>query len=193
MKKNRNVSPLIPQVIDCLSGCTKFTIVDICWGYNNIHIKEGDEGKAAFLTLKGLFEPTIMFFELTNSPAIFQMMMNTIFWKEVEEGWLSVYMDNIAIHMARHPHKMEKQHTAHHREYIHQMLDKLKEHDLYLKPEKMPIWEGWDWIPQSHHRKRSSTNEPQKAARDCWLVTTQKPNWSLKLPRVHRILQVLCP
>ena len=35
-KKNRNVSPLIPQVIDCLSRCTKFTIIDICWGYNNI-------------------------------------------------------------------------------------------------------------------------------------------------------------
>ena len=36
-KKNRNVSPLIPQVIDQLSRCTKFTIVDICWGYNNCH------------------------------------------------------------------------------------------------------------------------------------------------------------
>ena len=35
-KKNRNVSPLIPQVIDHLSGCTKFTVVDVHWGYNNI-------------------------------------------------------------------------------------------------------------------------------------------------------------
>ena len=70
-KKNRNVSPLIPQVIDCLSRCTKFTIVDICWGYNNIQIKEGDEGKAAFLTHKGLFELTVMFIGLTNSPATF--------------------------------------------------------------------------------------------------------------------------
>ena len=130
------MSPLIPQVIDHLSGCTKFTIVDICWGYNNIQIKEGGIGKATFLTHKGLFEPTVMFFRLTNSPATFQMMMNTIFWKEVGEGWLSVYMDNIAIHTARHPHKTEKQHTAHHREYIHQMLDKLEEHNLYLKLEK---------------------------------------------------------
>ena len=64
-KKNRNISPLIPQVINCLSGCTKFMIVDIHWGYNNIWIKEGDEGKAAFLTHKGLFEPTVMFFSLT--------------------------------------------------------------------------------------------------------------------------------
>ena len=82
IKKNRNVSPLIPQVIDHLSRCTKFTIIDIHWGYNNIWIKEGDEGKAAFLTHEGLFEPMVMFFRLTNSPATFQMMMNTIFWKE---------------------------------------------------------------------------------------------------------------
>ena len=103
-KKNRNVPPLIPQVIDHLSGCTKFTVVDVCWGYNNIQIKEGDKGKAAFLTHEGLFKPTVMFFGLTNSPAMFQMMMNTIFQKEVGEGWLSIYMDNIAIHTAKHPH-----------------------------------------------------------------------------------------
>ena len=45
-------------------------------------------------------------------------------------------MDNIAIHTARHPHETEEQHTAHHREYVHHMLDKLEEHDLYLKPKK---------------------------------------------------------
>ena len=47
-----------------------------------------------------------------------------------------MYMDDIAIHTARHPHETEEQHIAHHREYVHQMLDKLEEHDLYLKPEK---------------------------------------------------------
>ena len=78
----------------------------------------------------------VMFFGLMNSPAMFQMMMNTIFQKEVGEGWLSVYMDNIAIHTARHPHETEEQHIIHHREYVHRMLDKLEEHDLYLKPEK---------------------------------------------------------
>ena len=45
-------------------------------------------------------------------------------------------MDDIAIHTAKHPHKTEEQHTTCHREYIHWMLDKLEEHDLYLKPEK---------------------------------------------------------
>jgi hypothetical protein len=75
-----------------------FTKFDIRWEYNNICIKKEDEWKAAFLTPEGLFEPTVMFFGLTNSPTTFQMMMNTIFQKKVSQGWLSIYMDDIAIH-----------------------------------------------------------------------------------------------
>ena len=41
------------------------------WEYNNIQIKKRDEWKAAFTTLKGSFESTIMFFGLINSLAIF--------------------------------------------------------------------------------------------------------------------------
>ena len=135
-KKNKNVSPLITQIIDRLSGCTKFTTLDIRWGYNNIRIKEGDEWKGAFLTPEGLFEPTVMFFGLTNSPATFQTMMNAIFRNEVGEGWLSVYMDDMAIHTARLPHETEEQHTQQHHTYVHRVLTKLEENDLYLKPEK---------------------------------------------------------
>jgi hypothetical protein len=70
-RKNQNVSPLIPLAIDCLAGYTLFMKFDIHWGYNNIWIKLGDEWKVAFLTLEGLFELTVMFFGLTNSPATF--------------------------------------------------------------------------------------------------------------------------
>ena len=51
-KKNKNISPLINQIINPLSGCMLFTTVDIQWGYNNIWIKEGDEWKEVFLTQK---------------------------------------------------------------------------------------------------------------------------------------------
>jgi len=62
--------------------------------------------------------------------------MNTIFHKEVAQGWLSVYMDDIAIYTKWKPDKTEQQHQARHRQYIHQVLDKLEENNLYLKPEK---------------------------------------------------------
>ncbi len=110
--------------------------MDVRWGYNNIRIKEGNEWKAAFLTPKGLFEPTVMFFGLTNSPATFQMMMNTIFHTEVAQGWLSVYMDDIAIHTKQENGKMEQQHLEQHRLYTHHMLHKLEQNNLYLKPKK---------------------------------------------------------
>jgi RNase H-like domain found in reverse transcriptase len=64
------------------------------------------------------------------------MMMNTIFRTEVAQGWLSVYMDNIAIHTRKHLNKTEEQHIKRHRTYTHLVLDKLEENDLYLKPEK---------------------------------------------------------
>ena len=61
--------------------------MDVHWGYNNVHIKEGDQWKAVFITNQGLFEPKVMmFFGLTNSPATFQTMMNAIFAQELREG-----------------------------------------------------------------------------------------------------------
>jgi hypothetical protein len=77
-----------------------------------------------------------MFFGLTNSPATFQMMMNTIFCTEVTQGWLSVYMNDLAIHTKPKPGETEQQHLERHRQHTHYILDKLEENDLYLKPEK---------------------------------------------------------
>ena len=60
------------------------------------------------------------------------MMMNTIFQKVVAEGWLSVYMDDIAIHSKKHPLETEEQHRQQHKLYIHHILNKLEKHNLYL-------------------------------------------------------------
>ena len=62
--------------------------------------------------------------------------MNAIFQQEVGEGWLSVYMDDMAIHTTRLPHESEEQHILWHQNYVHRILTKLEENDLYLKPEK---------------------------------------------------------
>ena len=85
---------------------------------------------------QGLFEPLVMFFGLTNSPAMFQVMMNEIFRMEVAQGWLSVYMDDIAIHTKPLDGEIEQQHEQWHKQLIHQVLEKLETHNLYLKPEK---------------------------------------------------------
>ena len=46
--KNATPLPLIPELIDKLHGSRYFTKFDVQWGYNNIHIRQGDEWKAAF-------------------------------------------------------------------------------------------------------------------------------------------------
>jgi hypothetical protein len=77
-----------------------------------------------------------MFFGLTNSPVTFQMMMNSIFLEEIAEQWLTVYMDNMAIHIKKAETETELQHILRHRSYICRILAKLLEHNLFLKPEK---------------------------------------------------------
>jgi hypothetical protein len=75
-----------------------------------VRIKEGDKWKVAFITNEGLFEPTVMFFRLTNSLATFQTMMNSIFTNNIAEKWLTVYMDDMAIHTKHQPEETEEQH-----------------------------------------------------------------------------------
>jgi hypothetical protein len=97
--KNTYPLPLISEIMDKIkaSGAKYFTKFDIRWGFNNIRIKEGDQWKAAFKTNLGLYEPTVMFFGLCNSPATFQAMMNEILKDKINEGWVIVYMDDILI------------------------------------------------------------------------------------------------
>jgi len=100
MIKNSYLLPLISELIDKLKGARYFNKLDVRWGYNNVRIQEGDEWKAAFITNKGLFEPLVMFFGLTNSPATFQTMMNHLFRGLIAKGHVVIYMDNILIFMA---------------------------------------------------------------------------------------------
>ena len=59
-------------MIDSIGKRKVFTKIDLRWGYNNVRIKKEDEWKAVFSTPEGSFEPIVMFFGLTNSPAMFQ-------------------------------------------------------------------------------------------------------------------------
>ncbi len=125
--KNRYPLPLISELINKLRGAKYFTKLDVRWGYNNIQIKEGDKEKAAFCTNRGFFEPTVMFFRLTNSPATFQWMMNDIFHDLIGEGKVTIYLDDILI-FSKNPKE--------HREIVQHVLQRLRENKLFLKAEK---------------------------------------------------------
>ena len=54
--------------------------------------------------------------------------MNAIFAEEMAQGWLIVYMDDLLV--------ATKDDPQFHEECVHKILTKLRQHDLYLKPEK---------------------------------------------------------
>ena len=101
--------------------------MDLWWGYNNVRIKEGDEWKVVFTTPEGLFEPTVMFFRLTNSPATFQAMMNKLLRNLTNTGKVVVFIDDVIVGM-----ETEEGHD----ELVVEVIKRLKENDLYVKPEK---------------------------------------------------------
>jgi len=125
--KNAYPLPLISDLVNRLWGARYFTKLDVRWGYNNVRIKEGDEWKAAFRTNRGLFEPLVMFFGLTNSPATFQTMMNEIFQDLISEGVVCVYLDDILIFTET----MEE-----HDRVTHLVLERLRQYKLYLRHDK---------------------------------------------------------
>jgi transposase InsO family protein len=125
--KNAYPLPLIGELLDKLKGARRFTKLDIRWGYNNVRIRDGDQWKAAFKTNKGLFEPTVMFFGMCNSPATFQSMMDAIFSDMIDDNIVIIYMDDIFI-FAPDESTLTKN--------TRKVLARLQENDLFLKPAK---------------------------------------------------------
>ena len=80
-----------------------------------------------FTTYVGSFEPTVMFFRMTNSPATFQVMMNEILRDMINERKVAAFVDNVLVGM-----ETEEGHN----EIVEEVLKRLKENNLYIKPEK---------------------------------------------------------
>ena len=104
-----------------------FMKMDLRWGYNNVRIKEGDKWKVVFTTLEGSFEPMVMFFGLMNSPAMFQAMMNELLRDLINTGKVAAFIDDVIIRM-----ETEEEYE----ELVAEVIKRLEENDLYVKPEK---------------------------------------------------------
>ncbi|KIN99395.1 hypothetical protein M404DRAFT_30453 [Pisolithus tinctorius Marx 270] len=130
---------LHPYLVDKLNRAFIFTKMDVRSGYNNVHIKEGDQWKAVFIMHKALFEPTVMFFRLCNSPATFQHFMNNSFRDMITEGWLVVYMDDLLIFSM--DHEEHRQRTCHAKvEYLSMII---KENTVTMDPVKVQGIAKW--------------------------------------------------
>jgi len=125
--KNGYPLSLIADILDGVGKRKVFTKLDLRWGYNNVRIKEGDEWKVAFTMHIGAYKPTVMYFGLTNSPAIFQTMMNDLFRDLINQGDTATFINDILVATDT---------KEEHDELVEEVLKRLEENDLFVKPKK---------------------------------------------------------
>jgi len=117
--KNKYPLPRIDEIFDQVKGAIVFSKIDLCSGYHQIRIREEDIAKIAFRTRYGHYEP----FGLTNAPAIFMCLMNSVFHQFLDK-FVLIFIDDILIYSRSREED---------KEHLRLVLQTLREHQLYGK------------------------------------------------------------
>jgi hypothetical protein len=128
--KNKYPLPRIDILFDQLTGARVFSKINLRSGYHQIRIRPEDIPKTAFTTRYRLFEYLVMSVGLTNAPAHFTYLMNSVFMLELDK-FVVVFIDDILIYS-----KDEEEHAKH----LWIVLTRLREHQLYAKFSKCAFW-----------------------------------------------------
>jgi hypothetical protein len=121
--KNKYPLPRIDVLFDQLVGAKVFSKIDLRSGYHQIKIRASDIPKTALSTRYGLYEYLVMSFGLTNAPAYFMYLMNSVFVRELDK-FVVVFIDDILVYS-----RNKDEHTMH----LHIVLQRLHDHRSYAK------------------------------------------------------------
>ena len=115
--KNRYPLPRIDDLFDQVRGASVFSKIDLRTGYHQLRIKEEDISKTTFRTRYGHYEFVVLPFGLTNAPATFMCLMNSVLNKYLDK-FVLVFIDDIFVYS-----KSKEEH----KEHLRIVLQTLKE------------------------------------------------------------------
>ena len=89
--------PRIDDMLESLNSASWFTSLDLASGFWQVEMEEEDKEKTAFISHNGLYEFTVMPFELKGAPATFQCLINIVY-SGLAWTILLVYLDNTTVY-----------------------------------------------------------------------------------------------
>ena len=128
--KNKYPIPRIDDLFDQLQGVIHFSKIDLRSGYHQLKVRDSDISKTSFKTRYGHYEFVVMSFGLTNAPATFMDLMNSVF-KQYLDLFVIVFIYDILIYS-----RSEEEHASH----LRVVLQTLKDRQLFTKFSKCEFW-----------------------------------------------------
>jgi hypothetical protein len=128
--KNKYPLSRIEDLFDQLRGASVLSKIDLRLGYHQLRIRPSNIPKTAFITKYGLYEFTVLSFGLTNAPAFFMYLMNSVFM-DYPDKFVVVFIADILIY---------SQNEQEHEEHLRKVLQRLRDCQLYAKLSKCEFW-----------------------------------------------------
>jgi hypothetical protein len=129
--KEKYPLPRINDLFDQVGGANIFSKLDLRSSYHHVRIKDEDIRKTTFRTRYGHYEFVVIPFGLTNAPATFMCLMNSIFSQYLDK-FVVVFIDDILVYS-----KTEEEHDEH----LRIVLQTLRKHKLYAKFDKCDFYQ----------------------------------------------------